>query len=159
MRRISPAIKPSFRLFLHSHRAMSNSLMPTGTPHVSSRRYSCIIPFPFLTIASNTLTNNRLEWQSLLPDVTPYQAIFDTAAQLAPVPFSAIQPRLENALTLFCHPQSPPRFMLLKAQETREYRADRSRRHTTAGEEYGIPRQPLCHSGWQGQHRAGQPWR
>ncbi|HFF9488778.1 Lon protease family protein [Serratia bockelmannii] len=67
------------------------------------------------------MTNNRLEWQSLLPDVTPYQAIFDTAAQLAPVPFSAIQPRLENALTLFCHPQSPPRFMLLKAQETREY--------------------------------------
>ncbi|MEE4411349.1 MULTISPECIES: Lon protease family protein [unclassified Serratia (in: enterobacteria)] len=69
------------------------------------------------------MTNNRLEWQSLLPDVTPYQAIFDTAAQLAPVPFAAIQPRLENALTLFCHPQSPPRFMLLKAQETREYLA------------------------------------
>lgn len=76
-----------------------------------------------MTIASNTLTNNRLEWQSLLPDVTPYQAIFDTAAQLAPVSFAAIQPRLENALTLFCHPQSPPRFMLLKAQETREYLA------------------------------------
>jgi Lon-like ATP-dependent protease len=69
------------------------------------------------------LTNNRLEWQSLLPDVTPYQAIFDTAAQLAPVSFASIQPRLENALTLFCHPQSPPRFMLLKAQETREYLA------------------------------------
>lgn len=76
-----------------------------------------------MTIASNTLTNNRLEWQSLLPDVTPYQAIFDTAAQLAPVSFASIQPRLENALTLFCHPQSPPRFMLLKAQETREYLA------------------------------------
>lgn len=69
------------------------------------------------------MTNNRLEWQSLLPDVTPYQAIFDTAAQLAPVSFASIQPRLENALTLFCHPQSPPRFMLLKAQETREYLA------------------------------------
>jgi Lon-like ATP-dependent protease len=67
------------------------------------------------------LTNNRLEWQSLLPAVTPYQAIFDTADQLAPVTFTAIQPRLENALTLFCHPQSQPRFMLLKAQETREY--------------------------------------
>nr|WP_184280495.1 Lon protease family protein [Serratia fonticola] len=69
------------------------------------------------------MTNNRLEWQSLLPAATPYQAIFDSAAQLAPVAFSAIQPRLENALTLFLHPQSQPRFMLLKAQETREYLA------------------------------------
>jgi len=74
-------------------------------------------------IASNTLTNNRLEWQSLLPVATPYQAIFDSAAQLAPATFSAIQPRLDNALTLFLHPQSQPRFMLLKAQETREYLA------------------------------------
>jgi len=69
------------------------------------------------------LTNNRLEWQSLLPDVTPYRAIFATASQLAPVPFAAIQPRLENALALFCNPQSPLRFMLLKAQEIREYLA------------------------------------
>ncbi|MCS3409198.1 Lon protease family protein [Serratia sp. AKBS12] len=69
------------------------------------------------------MTNNRLEWQSLLPAVTPYQAIFDSAAQLAPVAFAAIQPRLENALTVFCHPRSQPRFMLLKAQETREYLA------------------------------------
>jgi Lon-like ATP-dependent protease len=74
-------------------------------------------------IASNTLTNNRLEWQSLLPVATPYQAIFDSAAQLAPATFSAIQPRLDNALTLFLHPLSQPRFMLLKAQETREYLA------------------------------------
>ncbi|WP_431222911.1 AAA family ATPase [Serratia sp. L9] len=69
------------------------------------------------------MTNNRLEWQSLLPASTPYQAIFDSAAQLAPIAFSAIQPRLENALTLFLHPLSQPRFMLLKAQETREYLA------------------------------------
>ncbi|MBF1995980.1 Lon protease family protein [Serratia symbiotica] len=69
------------------------------------------------------MTNNRLEWQSLLPDVSPYQAIFDTSSQLAPVPFAAIQPRLENALALFCHPQSPLRFMLLKAQEIREHLA------------------------------------
>ncbi|WP_279026935.1 MULTISPECIES: Lon protease family protein [Gibbsiella] len=69
------------------------------------------------------MTNNRLEWQSLLPAVTPYQAIFDTASQLAPLPFAAVQPRLENALALFCHPQSQPRFMLLKAQETHEYLA------------------------------------
>jgi len=69
------------------------------------------------------LTNNRLEWQSLLPVATPYQAIFDSAAQLAPATFSAIQPRLDNALTLFLHPLAQPRFMLLKAQETREYLA------------------------------------
>ncbi|HDJ1437820.1 TPA: Lon protease family protein [Serratia rubidaea] len=69
------------------------------------------------------MTNNRLEWQSLLPAVAPYQAIFDSAAQLAPVTFAALQPRLDNALTLFCHPRSQPRFMLLKAQENREYLA------------------------------------
>ncbi|WP_197091754.1 AAA family ATPase [Serratia oryzae] len=69
------------------------------------------------------MTNNRLEWQSLLPAATPYQAIFDSASQLAPATFSAIQPRLDNALTLFLHPLSQPRFMLLKAQETREYLA------------------------------------
>lgn len=76
-----------------------------------------------MTTASNTLTNNRLEWQSLLPTATPYQATFDCAAELAPIAFSAIQPRLENALTLFLHPRSQPHFMLLKAQETREYLA------------------------------------
>lgn len=69
------------------------------------------------------MTNNRLEWQSLLPTATPYQAIFDSATQLAPATFSAIQPRLDNALTLFLHPLSQPRFMLLKAQETREHLA------------------------------------
>ncbi|WP_114195538.1 AAA family ATPase [Edaphovirga cremea] len=69
------------------------------------------------------MTNNRLEWQTLLPDPAPYQAIFANAAQLPPVTFGAIQPRLENGLTLFCHPQSSPRFMTIKAQESREYLA------------------------------------
>lgn len=77
----------------------------------------------YLTITSNTLTINRLEWQSLLPSAAPYQAIFDSAAQLAPVAFAAIQPRLENSLALFLHPQSQPCFMLLKAQETHEHLA------------------------------------
>jgi len=67
------------------------------------------------------LTNNRLDWQLLLPDTTPYEAIFATAAELAPVDFAAIQPRLENGLTLFCHPLSRPRFMTIKALESREY--------------------------------------
>ncbi|CAM3327603.1 Lon protease family protein [Yersinia entomophaga] len=74
-----------------------------------------------MTIASNTLTNNRLEWQSLLPNTTPYEALFATATQLAPVSFAAYQPRLENGLTLFCHPLSKPRFMLIKAQESSDY--------------------------------------
>lgn len=74
-----------------------------------------------MTIASITLTNNRLEWQSLLPNTAPYEALFATASQLEPVSFSAIQPRLENGMTLFCHPQSRPRFMLIKAQESTEY--------------------------------------
>lgn len=76
-----------------------------------------------MTIASITLTNNRLEWQSLLPNTTPYEALFATASQLEPVSFAAIQPRLENGMTLFCHPQSQPRFMLIKAQESTEYLA------------------------------------
>lgn len=76
-----------------------------------------------MTIASITLTNNRLEWQSLLPNTTPYEALFATASQLEPVSFAAIQPRLENGMTLFCHPQSLPRFMLIKAQESTEYLA------------------------------------
>jgi Lon-like ATP-dependent protease len=74
-------------------------------------------------IASITLTNNRLEWQSLLPNTTPYEALFATASQLEPVSFATIQPRLENGITLFCHPQSQLRFMLIKAQESTEYLA------------------------------------
>lgn len=35
--------------------------------------------------------------------------------------FVTIQPRLENGLTLFCHPLSRPRFMTIKALESREY--------------------------------------
>lgn len=80
-------------------------------------------PFPLLTIASNILATKRLEWQSLLPDTTPYEALFATAAQLEPVTFTAIQPRLDNGLALFCHPQSQPRFMLIKAQECHDYLA------------------------------------
>ncbi|SLM63720.1 MULTISPECIES: AAA family ATPase [Dickeya] len=69
------------------------------------------------------MTNNRLEWQQLLPDHTPYQTLFSQAAQLAPAEFATVQPRLANALTIFCHPRSPSRFMLLKAQENNAYLA------------------------------------
>ncbi|MFZ4832713.1 AAA family ATPase [Rouxiella sp. Mn2063] len=69
------------------------------------------------------MTNNRLDWQLLLPDFTPYQEIFAAAAQLAPVDFASTQPRLENGLSVFCHPNSRARFMTVKAQESREYLA------------------------------------
>ncbi|MGM3176128.1 AAA family ATPase [Dickeya lacustris] len=69
------------------------------------------------------MTNNRLEWQQLLPDHTPYQTLFSQAAQLAPAEFATVQPRLADALTIFCHPRSPSRFMLLKAQENDAYLA------------------------------------
>ncbi|MBP2848780.1 S16 family serine protease [Dickeya oryzae] len=69
------------------------------------------------------MTNNRLEWQQLLPDHTPYQTLFSQAAQLAPAELSAVQPRLADALTIFCHPRSPSQFMLLKAQENNAYLA------------------------------------
>lgn len=90
---------------------------------VCSRTYSCIIALSLLKTTANTLTNNRLDWQLLLPDSTPYQTIFATADQLAAVDFSVIQPRLENGLSLFCHPNSRMRFMTVKAQESREYLA------------------------------------
>jgi len=90
---------------------------------VSSTTYSCIIALSLLKTTANTLTNNRLDWQLLLPDSTPYQTIFATADQLAPVDFSVIQPRLENGLSLFCHPNSRQRFMTVKGQESRDYLA------------------------------------
>ncbi|MDX5627325.1 MULTISPECIES: Lon protease family protein [unclassified Brenneria] len=69
------------------------------------------------------MTSNRLAWQHLLPNHTPYQTLFAQAAQLSPAEFSVIQPRLADSLTLFCHPRSPSRFMLLKALEDSEYMA------------------------------------
>ncbi|MDN6228590.1 MAG: Lon protease family protein, partial [Enterobacterales bacterium] len=70
-----------------------------------------------------TLSNYRLDWQSLLPDTTPYQSVFSAAAQQPALTFSEYQPRLENSLAHFCHPQSPSPFMILKAEETYEYLA------------------------------------
>lgn len=84
---------------------------------------SCIIAVFLLTIKLTTLSNYRLDWQSLLPDTTPYQSVFSAAAQQPALTFSEYQPRLENSLAHFCHPQSPSPFMILKAEETYEYLA------------------------------------
>ncbi|MCG8710179.1 Lon protease family protein [Brenneria sp. 4F2] len=88
-----------------------------------SLNYSCIITLFLKTTTFDTLTSNRLAWQHLLPNHTPYQTLFAQAAQLTPAEFSVIQPRLADSLTLFCHPRSPSRFMLLKALEDSEYMA------------------------------------
>lgn len=67
------------------------------------------------------MTHTHLKWQSLLPDTTPYEALFLRATDLEPVSFEQLQPRLSNALTLFCDPKSPGRFMLVKAQDSDPY--------------------------------------
>ncbi len=67
------------------------------------------------------MTTQRLEWQSLLPDIAPYEALFASAARQTPADFAAIQPRLENGLALFCQLQPRLRFMLIKAEEHDEY--------------------------------------
>ncbi|MBW7982439.1 Lon protease family protein [Enterobacillus tribolii] len=53
--------------------------------------------------------------------------MFDAADAAPPITFSEYQPRLENALRHFCHPLSPSRFMMVKADETREHYALLSR--------------------------------
>ncbi|MFB6421898.1 MAG: AAA family ATPase [Candidatus Malihini olakiniferum] len=69
----------------------------------------------------DTLTNKQLRWQHLLPDYTPYQSLFDRADNLESTDFSTLQPRLADSLNVFCHPRSPSRFMLVKAEETKDY--------------------------------------
>lgn len=77
--------------------------------------------FFFFTVYLTTLTNKRLKWQSLLPNATPYQALFSQATYLAPIICSEVQRRLTSSIKLFCHPQSKSRFMLIKAQESTDY--------------------------------------
>ncbi len=67
------------------------------------------------------MNNNKLNWKFLLPNVTPYQAVFNAASRLSPSSFSKIQPRLKSSLESFCHPKSSIQFMILKAEETQEY--------------------------------------
>lgn len=65
-----------------------------------------------------TLSNYRLDWQLLLPDITTYSSVFANAAQQPAMTFAKFQPRLNNSLALFCH--MPASFMLLKADSTSE---------------------------------------
>ncbi len=85
---------------------------------------SCIIHVLQLSaITSNTLTSNLLNWQSLLPDSAPFAALYTSVSQLPTVTLPEIQSRLDNGLTLFCQSQSNSRFMLIKAEGSRDYLA------------------------------------
>lgn len=80
--------------------------------------YNCFFP---TNDDLTTLSNYRLEWQSLLPDTTPYTSVFSSAAALSAITFAEYQPRLENSLAHFCHAHAPSPFMLVKAETDFEH--------------------------------------
>ncbi|MBC8945217.1 ATP-dependent protease La [Xenorhabdus indica] len=79
--------------------------------------------FLFSLHVAITLTNLKLDWQSLQPDSAPYQSLFNSVAELPAITIEAIQPRLHNGLTLFCQANLRQSFMLLKAEESDAYLA------------------------------------
>ncbi|CDG17304.1 putative Lon protease homolog [Xenorhabdus doucetiae] len=68
-----------------------------------------------------TLTNIKLDWQALQPNNAPYQALFNSVAELSPITMDVVQPRLHNGLSLFCQTSLRQPFMLLKAEESDVY--------------------------------------
>ncbi len=77
--------------------------------------------FPFSLYVATTLTNIKLDWQALQPNNTPYQALFNSVAELSPITMDEVQPRLHSGLTLFCQANLRQPFMLLKAEESDAY--------------------------------------
>ncbi len=73
--------------------------------------------FPTLQHTAITLTTNKLDWQALLPNCVPYDALFHSASQQASASMEAVQSRLHSGLQLFCRMDSRQPFMLLKAEE------------------------------------------
>ncbi|AHF77627.1 Putative ATP-dependent protease [Sodalis praecaptivus] len=67
------------------------------------------------------MTNKKLEWKYLLPDLAGFAAVFDQPCPPLSAPLATLQARLTDGLTQFCHSRSPSRFMLLTAQEEEEY--------------------------------------
>ncbi|MGV7961772.1 Lon protease family protein [Photorhabdus tasmaniensis] len=67
------------------------------------------------------MTNNKLDWQALLPNCAPYEALFHSASQQTPASMEAVQSRLHSGLQLFCRMDSRQPFMLLKAEECDTY--------------------------------------
>ncbi len=77
--------------------------------------------FPTLQYIAITLTNNKLDWQALLPNCAPYEALFHSASQQTPASMESVQLRLHSGLQLFCRMDSRQPFMLLKAEECDTY--------------------------------------
>ncbi|WP_410015876.1 AAA family ATPase [Sodalis sp. C49] len=67
------------------------------------------------------MTIKQLEWKYLIPELSPFEAVFAQPSQPLPAPMDVLQPRLMDGLTQFCHSRSPSRFLLLTAQEDEEY--------------------------------------
>ncbi|MGP4123285.1 MAG: AAA family ATPase [Sodalis sp. (in: enterobacteria)] len=67
------------------------------------------------------MTNKKLEWKYLLPDLAGFAAVFERPCPPLSAPLTTLQPRLTDGLKQFCHEGSPSRFMLLTAQEENEY--------------------------------------
>ncbi|MBE8597040.1 AAA family ATPase [Xenorhabdus sp. BG5] len=67
------------------------------------------------------MTNIKLDWQALQPNNTPYQALFNSVAELTPITVDVVQPRLHSGLSLFCQASLRQPFMLLKAEESDAY--------------------------------------
>ncbi|WP_187651406.1 Lon protease family protein [Xenorhabdus sp. TS4] len=67
------------------------------------------------------MTNIKLDWQALQPNNAPYQALFNSVAELTPITVDVVQPRLHSGLSLFCQSSLRQPFMLLKAEESDVY--------------------------------------
>ncbi|KLU16264.1 MULTISPECIES: AAA family ATPase [Xenorhabdus] len=67
------------------------------------------------------MTNIKLDWQALQPNNAPYQALFNSVAELSPITMDVAQPRLHSGLSLFCQASLRQPFMLLKAEESDVY--------------------------------------
>ncbi|MDC9603474.1 Lon protease family protein [Xenorhabdus griffiniae] len=67
------------------------------------------------------MTNIKLDWQALQPNNAPYQALFNSIAELIPITVDVVQPRLHSGLSLFCQASLRQPFMLLKAEESDVY--------------------------------------
>lgn len=66
------------------------------------------------------MTNQKLKWKHLLPDLDECAAVFKQPCPSLSAPL-ALQARLMDTLRQLCYCRSPSRFMLLMAQENEEY--------------------------------------
>ncbi|CUX96635.1 AAA family ATPase [Candidatus Doolittlea endobia] len=67
------------------------------------------------------MTNKKLQWKYLLPDLADFATVFNQPCPPLSAPLATLQARLMDGLAQFCHENSPSRFMLLTAQEIEDY--------------------------------------